>query len=65
MPLGEQFHFSCEELALTPKKGCPTKGVHRKEFPEREDLEEVEFQFDELDCLRDPEPGSPPAGLQQ
>ena len=38
-------------LAMNPVNGHPTWGVPTKGYPEREALEYVEFQLEELDCL--------------
>ena len=57
--LEELSCFFRVELTMNPGNGNPSKGVFTKGYPATEVIEEAEFQLDELDCLRGPEPVIP------
>ena len=56
--LEEWSHFFCVGWQWTQQMGAQLGECQQRGYLVREALEEVEFQFDELDCLRGPEPVS-------
>ena len=63
--LEEQSHFFCVGQQWTQQMGSHPRECQQRGYLVREVLEEAEFQLDELDCLRGPEPVSPLSQIQQ